>query len=147
MLKEIETAESSRGEVESSIISLLEELDKLSVLVKKDEEILKQGRNKYEQEKKVLEDELNAVDSDAVTWGQKRVELQKNIPDDLISQYEKIKKRNKGIGVTSVWKATCNGCHMNIPPQLYNELQKSEELFSCPNCNRIIYFQEIEKPI
>lgn len=147
MLKEIETAESSRGEVESSIISLLEELDKLSVLVKKDEEILKQGRNKYEQEKKVLEDELNAVDSDAVTWGQKRVELQKNIPDDLISRYEKIKKRNKGIGVTSVWKATCNGCHMNIPPQLYNELQKSEELFSCPNCNRIIYFQEIEKPI
>lgn len=147
MLKEIETAESSRGEVETSIISLLEELDKLSVLVKKDEEILKQSRNKYEQEKKVLEDELNAVDSDAVTWSQKRVELQKNIPEDLISQYERIKKRNKGIGVTSVWKATCNGCHMNIPPQLYNELQKSDELFSCPNCNRIMYFQDIEKPI
>lgn len=147
MLKEIETAESSRGEVETLIISLLEELDKLSVLVKKDEEILKQGRDKYEKEKKALEDELNAVDSDAVTWGQKRVELQKNIPDDLISRYERIKKRNKGIGVTSVWKATCNGCHMNIPPQLYNELQKSDELFSCPHCNRIIYFQEIEKPV
>jgi len=147
MLKEIETAEASRGEVETSIISLLEELDKLSVLVKKDEEIIKQSRTKYEQEKKALEDELNAVDSDVLTWGQKRVELQKNIPDDLISQYERIKKRNKGIGVTSVWKATCNGCHMNIPPQLYNELQKSDELFSCPNCNRIIYFQEIEKPI
>lgn len=147
MLKEIETAESSRGEVETSIISLLEELDKLSVLVKKDEEILKQARNKYEQEKKALEDELNAVDSDVVTWSQKRAELQKNIPDDLISWYERIKKRNKGIGVTSVWKSTCNGCHMNIPPQLYNELQKSDELFSCPNCNRIIYFQDIEKPV
>jgi uncharacterized protein len=147
MLKEIDTAESSRGEVETSIISLLEELDKLSALVKKDEEILKQGRNKYEQEKKVLEDDLNAVDSDGVTWEQKRVELQKNIPDDLLSRYERIKKRNKGVGVTSVWKATCNGCHMNIPPQLYNELQRSEELFSCPNCNRIIYFQDLEKPV
>ena len=146
MLKEIETAESSRGEVETAIISILEELDKLSVLVKKDEEILKQGRNKYEQEKKSLEDNLNAVDSDVVNWEQKRIELQKNIPDDLIVNYERIKKRNKGIGVTSVWKAVCNGCHMNIPPQLYNELQRSDELFSCPNCNRIIYFQDMEKP-
>lgn len=146
MLKEIETAESSRGEVETSIISILEELDKLAVLVKKDEEILKQNRDKYEQEKKTIEDDLNAVDSDVVNWEQKRIELQKNIPDDLIARYERIRKRNKGIGVTSVWKAVCNGCHMNIPPQLYNEVQRSEELFSCPNCNRIIYFQDIEKP-
>ena len=146
MLKEIETAESSRGEVETAIISILEELDKLSVLVKKDEEILKQSRNKYEQEKKSLEDNLNAVDSDVVNWEQKRIELQKNIPDDLIVKYERIKKRNKGIGVISVWKAVCNGCHMNIPPQLYNELQRSDELFSCPHCNRIIYFQDMGKP-
>ncbi|MCE5209964.1 MAG: C4-type zinc ribbon domain-containing protein [Deltaproteobacteria bacterium] len=146
MLKEIETAESSRGEVETSIISILDELDKLAVLVKKDGEILKQNRDKYEQEKKTIEDDLNAVDSDVVNWEQKRIELQKNIPDDLIARYERIRKRNKGIGVTSVWKAVCNGCHMNIPPQLYNEVQRSEELFSCPNCNRIIYFQDIEKP-
>jgi hypothetical protein len=146
MLKEIETADSSRGEVETSIISILEELDKQAVLVKKDEESLKQSRDKYEQEKKTIEDDLNAVDSDVVNWEQKRIEVKKNIPDDLISRYERVKKRNKGIGVTSVWKSVCNGCYMNIPPQLYNEIQKSEDIFSCPNCNRIIYFQDMEKP-
>jgi len=146
MLKEIETAETSRGEIESSIISILDEVDKLSVLVKKDDEILRERKNQYEQEKKAIENELNAVDSDVVAWEQKRNELKQNIPDDLIARYEKIKKRNKGIGVTSVWKAVCNGCHMNIPPQLYNEVQRSEELFSCPNCNRIIYFQDMGKP-
>jgi predicted nucleic acid-binding Zn-ribbon protein len=146
MLKEIETAESSRGEVETAIISILEELDKLSILVKKDEEILKQSKNKYEQEKKTIENDLNAVDSDVVNWEQKRIESQKSVPGDLLARYERIKKRNKGIGVTSVWKSVCNGCHMNIPPQLYNEVQRSEELFSCPNCNRIIYFQDMEKP-
>ena len=146
MLKEIETAESSRGEVETAIISILDELDKLSILVKKDEEILKQSKNKYEQEKKTIENDLNAVDSDVVNWEQKRIESQKSVPGDLLARYERIKKRNKGIGVTSVWKSVCNGCHMNIPPQLYNEVQRSEELFSCPNCNRIIYFQDMEKP-
>jgi predicted nucleic acid-binding Zn-ribbon protein len=57
MLKEIEIAESSRGDIETEIISILEALDKLSVLVKKDEETLKQSKNKYEQEKKIIEDD------------------------------------------------------------------------------------------
>ena len=147
MLKEIETAESSRGEVETQIISILEELDKLSVLVKKDEEVLKQGKSKYEQEKKAIEDDLSAVDADVAIWQQKRIDLQKDVPGDLLNQYERVKKRNNGIGVTSVWKAVCNGCHMNIPPQLYNELQKSDDLHSCPNCSRIMYYQEMEKPV
>ena len=147
MLKEIEIAESSRGEIETQIISLLDELDKLSVLVKKDEEILKQSRSKYEQEKKAMEDDLNAVDTDVANWEQKRIDLQRDVPDELLVRYERIKKRNKGIGVTSVWKAVCNGCHMNIPPQLYNELQRSDDLLSCPNCNRIMYFQDMEKPV
>jgi uncharacterized protein len=147
MLKEIEIAESSRGEIETQIISLLDELDKLSVLVKKDEEILKQSRGKYEQDKKAMEDELNAVDTDVANWEQKRIDLQKDVPDELLVRYERIKKRNKGVGVTSVWKSVCNGCHMNIPPQLYNELQRSDDLLSCPNCNRIMYFQDMEKPV
>ncbi|MBN1363722.1 MAG: hypothetical protein JW976_02860 [Syntrophaceae bacterium] len=146
MLMEIETAESARGEVETEIISILEELDKLVVLVKKEEEDLRQSQIKYEQEKKTLEDDLNAVDTDTADLEQKRIDLQKNVPGELLSKYEKIKKRNNGIGVTSVWKSVCNGCHMNIPPQLYNEIRRSDELFSCPNCNRIIYFQDMEKP-
>ena len=146
MLKEIEIAESSRGDIETEIISILEELDKLSVLVKQDEETFKQSRNKYEQERKIIEDDLNSIDSDAVDWEKKRIDLQKNVSDDLLDKYEKIKKRSQGVGVISVWKAVCNGCHMNIPPQLYNELQKSSEMLSCPNCNRIMYFQNMEKP-
>ena len=114
MLKEIEIAESSRGDIETEIISILEALD--------------------------------TIDADVVDWEKKRINLQKNVSDDLLARYEKIRNRNKGVGVISVWKAVCNGCHMNIPPQLYNELQKSNELLSCPNCSRIIYFQDMEKP-
>ena len=146
MLKEIEIAESSCGNVETEIISILEELDKVSLLAKKDEESLNQQKKKYEEEKKQIEADLNTIDEDFVKWEQKRNDLRKKIPDDLLAKYEKIKNRNNGVGVISVWKEVCNGCHMNIPPQLYNELQKSLELISCPNCNRIIYFQNREKP-
>lgn len=145
MLKEIETSEKTRGDIESRIIALMEEMDKLSVLVKKDEETLKHAESNHEKEKKIIEDDLSAVDADTLTWTEKRTVLQKSIPADLLAQYERVKKRNNGVGVIPVWKAVCNGCHMNIPPQLYNELQRSNDLLSCPNCNRIMYFQNQEE--
>lgn len=146
MLKEIESAEKSRGEIETQIISLMEEMDQLSVLVKQDDETLKQAVSEYEKEKKNVEDDLIAVDSDTLIWQEKKAALQERMPADLLAKYEKVKKRNKGVGVISVWKAVCNGCHMNIPPQLYNELQRSEELLCCPNCNRIMYFKNQDIP-
>jgi hypothetical protein len=147
MLKEIETAEASRGDVETDIIKILDELDKLFVFVKKDQVTLDEYRKQYQEEKKLMETELNSIDTDYTNWEQKRNDLIKKVPADLLSRYEKIRNRNNGVGVISVWKAVCNGCHMNIPPQLYNELQKSAELLACPNCNRIMYFQNMEKPV
>lgn len=144
MLKEIETAEKTRGDLESQIIMLMDEMDQISVLVKKDEDTLKQADNKHNEEKKIIENDLSAIDAETADWTEKRLDLQKSIPDDLLARYEKIRKRNQGVGVIPVWKAVCSGCHMNIPPQLYNELQRSNSLLSCPNCNRIMYFQNQE---
>lgn len=145
MLKEIEIAEASRGDIETEIISILEELDKLSILVKKDEDVLNQRKKEYEAEVKIIENDLNTIDADAVSWEKKRAHLRKDVSAEILARYEKVKNRNNGVGVISVWKQVCNGCHMNIPPQLYNELQKTTELLSCPNCNRIMYFQNMEK--
>lgn len=141
MLKEIETAETSLGELESQIIILLEEMDELSIQVKQDQETLKQAEKNYLDDKKIIEEKLSSFDAESAEWNRKRSALQKNIPEDLLALYEKIRKRNQGVGVIPVWKAVCSGCHMNIPPQLYNELQRSSDLLSCPSCHRIMYFQ------
>ena len=141
MLKEIETAETSLGGLESQIIILMEEMDELSAQVKQDQETLKQAEKNYLDDEKIIEEKLSSVDAESDEWNRKRSALQKNIPEDLLALYEKIRKRNQGVGVIPVWKAVCSGCHMNIPPQLYNELQRSSDLLSCPSCHRIMYFQ------
>jgi len=147
MLKEIEVAESLRGDIETEIIAILEGLDSLSILVKKDEEILAQRRKEYEAERESIEADLNAIGADVLSWEQQRDDLRKDVSADILSRYEKVKNRNNGVGVISVWKQVCNGCHMNIPPQLYNELQKTTDLLSCPNCKRIMYYKDMEKSL
>ncbi|HFB84009.1 MAG TPA: hypothetical protein ENJ72_04385, partial [Thermodesulfatator sp.] len=43
--------------------------------------------------------------------------------------------------------AICEGCHMNIPPQLYNELMRDNRLMECPLCQRIIYHKDSYKDV
>ncbi|MBW2734063.1 MAG: hypothetical protein JRH20_16875, partial [Deltaproteobacteria bacterium] len=45
-----------------------------------------------------------------------------------------------GIGVVRAAEGACSGCHMRLPPQLYNILQRNETIEQCPNCQRIIYY-------
>jgi len=116
ILKEIETAENSLGDIETQIIALLDEMDALAVLVKKDEEILNQEKQQYEIKKKKLEDDIASIDNHFSQWENKRADLARKLDDALLAKYEKIKKRGSGLGVVSVWKSVCNGCHMNIPP-------------------------------
>lgn len=145
MLKENEAAEMLRSDVETEVICMLDELERLSVLVKADQVTMAEQRKKYGEEKSLLETHLNSIDNDREELEKKRVGLKQKILPDLLVRYEKIKKNNNGIGVISAWKSVCNGCHMNIPPQLYNELQRTTDLIACPNCHRIIYFQNLEK--
>jgi predicted nucleic acid-binding Zn-ribbon protein len=141
ILKEIEASETKNSHLEDEIISLLDELDLLEKAVKTREEELEAQCRRYEEEKAKMTEELSSLagELDVCVW--KSGELRKNIPSEILRKYEQIKNAARGVAVVSCWKEICNGCHVSIPPQLYNELQKSVALLTCPNCSRIIYWE------
>jgi len=145
ILKEKETIENKNSEIEDEIIAALEELDKARDQLKSKENAHGTFIVQYEKNKKKMEEELSILDTDFLTCQQKSTELGKHIREPLLKKYEIIKGVRNGLAVTPVWKEVCDGCHMNVPPQLYIELQRSIELVSCPNCNRIIYWRDQDK--
>jgi predicted nucleic acid-binding Zn-ribbon protein len=140
ILKEIETFETKNSHMEDEIISLLDELDLLEKGVKNREGELEAQCRRYEEEKARMSEELSSIAGELDVCARKSGELRKNISADILRKYEQIKNAKRGVAVVSCWKEICNGCHMSIPPQLYNELQKSVVLVTCPNCSRIIYW-------
>ncbi|MCL5807403.1 MAG: C4-type zinc ribbon domain-containing protein [Deltaproteobacteria bacterium] len=141
ILKEIETLETKNSHMEDEIISLLEELDVFEKGVKTKEADLDVQRRRYEEDKAKMEEELNSIAKELDLCARKGGEIREKIPADMLRKYEQIKSATRGVAVVSVWKEVCGGCHMSIPPQLYNELQKSQVLITCPNCSRIIYWE------
>lgn len=64
------------------------------------------------------------------------------IPKPILARYEFIRSRLKNPVIVSVAGGICSGCHIAIPPQTYNDLQKGKQIHSCPNCQRLIYWYE-----
>ena len=141
MLKEIEIFEGKNSRLEDEVISLLDELDRLEAEMKVQERDLEDRKRLYEEERRKMEEELNSLNGELEDCTRKNAEIRKEIPAEILRKYEKIKGIGRGLAVVAVWKEVCGGCHMTIPPQLYNDLQKTKALITCPNCNRIIYWE------
>ena len=143
VLKEIETLEQKNGVVEDHIISILEEIDAVRTLLTEKEQEFAGEQKRYEEDKRKAEKKIGSIESQLRSGQKQGEEIRGKIRKDLLKKYEIIKNVSQGLAVVSAWKETCNGCHMNIPPQLYNELLESmDDLICCPNCRRIIYRHE-----
>ncbi|HEY0093693.1 MAG TPA: C4-type zinc ribbon domain-containing protein [Archangium sp.] len=76
----------------------------------------------------------------------KRSSVASGVDATLLRRYETIRKK-KLPAMVGVVAGTCQGCNMNVPPQLYNNLRVSLGTDVCPSCNRIIYAVEaLETP-
>jgi predicted nucleic acid-binding Zn-ribbon protein len=69
-----------------------------------------------------------------------REELATAVDDSARGRYERLVK-NKGENVVvGVQHGVCGGCHMKLPPQLLVSCQAQQELVTCSNCGRILYY-------
>lgn len=142
MLKEIEGIGEKNSEIEDGIIFFLDEIDAAKGGLKNAESELENFRTTYEKDKKEIEKELGLIGSEVARLIKEMEDIRGEINSEILERYDKIKKHRNGSAVVSVWKGVCEGCHMNLPPQMYNEVQRLEDIMQCPFCSRIIYWND-----
>jgi len=64
------------------------------------------------------------------------------IDPSTLAKFERILKSKNGIGIVPIVQESCDGCHMKIPPQLLGKVRRAQELVSCLNCSRFLYFTD-----
>lgn len=142
MLKEIESLKKRSSSIEDEIITLLEDTEKAGTTLKDREEERAGYIKKNERDIAKINEEIDSIDVLLEKILAEDAKCREVIRPDLLRKYDLIKEKRNGHAVVPAWKEVCEGCHMNIPPQLYIELQKYEKVLLCPNCNRIIYWED-----
>ncbi len=144
-LKEFVESEKANREREDKILTYMEELDLLQRGLKDKETELERVRRLHEEEKAALEQELQDAQAQLSEHEIERRDMAAAVDAEVFNIYDRLKRRLNGEVVAWVENATCSACNMNIPPQMYNELQRMDALRFCPNCDRIIYWKNGNK--
>ncbi|MFH0809583.1 MAG: C4-type zinc ribbon domain-containing protein [Pseudomonadota bacterium] len=144
MLKEMEHLGESNRQKEDRVLELMEKITKA------EEQVAVAGQEFAARQKDISVHiaELNAArmrfEEEAGRLEQEREEVVAAIPAELVTKYDFIRSRRNGQAVVPVCDAVCQACYMDIPQQRFNELQKFQELMTCPSCSRIIYWGDAE---
>lgn len=69
-----------------------------------------------------------------------REELAAAVDENIRARYERL-VRSKGENVVvGVQHGVCGGCHMRLPAQILVTCQAQQELVTCINCGRVLYY-------
>ncbi len=60
----------------------------------------------------------------------------------ILEQYEKLLGAREGQAMAMLEGRVCQGCHVNVPNNLYVRLARATELVICPSCGRILYLPD-----
>ena len=137
--REIDQIKLSNAQLEEELITILEDLETRTASLKEKEEELKNLEEGWKEKRGEIETQAAEIEQAVTEAAAARQAIAVRLNGDLIERYELIFSRRGGMAVVAVSEGICQGCYMNIPPQLGNEIMKSERLILCPSCHRILY--------
>lgn len=63
----------------------------------------------------------------------------KKLPVALYRRYESVRSR-RPFAIAATHDGTCLGCHLTIPPMMFQNMQRQTQFEQCPHCRRILYY-------
>lgn len=141
-LKEIDEIKAISSKIEDEMLHYLEKIENAEKNITKQKENYSVLAKQLKQEKDIIvkesehgRKEISQLENEWKTISQK-------IDPKLLKKFSIVKEMVSGRAIAEVKDAVCLGCNMQIPPQTYNELQRTDRLEFCPHCQRIIYWEK-----
>jgi predicted nucleic acid-binding Zn-ribbon protein len=120
---------------------LLEEMESQDEIKRKGDELQADvGRlqAEIEEKRKIFEGEIAEIRSELADLEEKRRGLRSEIGDEFLELYDGLLENRHGLAVVKVSDGVCLGCRVELPGIEYDRFLKSESIFTCTNCGRIL---------
>ncbi|MDP2940215.1 MAG: C4-type zinc ribbon domain-containing protein [Candidatus Omnitrophota bacterium] len=141
-LREIEGFKADKSVSEEDILKIFDEVDVLKAEVDKENAFLKNEEEKLNAQSKTVEERLKEIAELLTKLDLKRKQIIPDIDKKIILKYERILKNRDGLALVPIKNEACQGCFMNVPPQVINEIKSHEKVVICEVCARILYLEE-----
>ena len=69
-----------------------------------------------------------------------RADLAGAVDENIRTRYERLLKQKGQNVVVGIERGVCGGCHMRLSPQIVVSCRAEQEIVTCPNCARLLYY-------
>ena len=145
MLKEIEGTKRANTAREDELLAILARYEETEKRLAEFQAELDEVSVRYRERMVDVEAKMSGFDDDISALDAKKADVARRLEAGLARRFEMIFDRRDGLAIVPARKQSCAGCHMNLSPQLYNLLQRDDRIHTCPNCNRILYYEAPEE--
>jgi len=143
LVREIDLHEKQIKDMEETALNLMEEIEGLTKSIATMQSSLDEMTSELLSETSKAAVIIEEIDTKVTDLKSQRAQYTERIDGVYLGQYNFIKAKRNGFAVCSVKDGICTGCNMFISPHLYTQLVQSDQMITCPSCQRIIYAQEL----
>ena len=140
-IREADAARKQISALETQILEQLEILEQAEAALNERATEIATLNSDREARLKAFDEESGTIGERLVTARKDREEVFANLPKAMSNLYSRIKTRIRdGVAVAEARNRSCTACFMSLRPQVMAEIRRGEEVLTCDNCGRILYF-------
>lgn len=140
--RELQATRKSAQERQEEVAKLVEAVDTARKSIAQHEADFVALKEHVASEEQAAREKMGELEKQIADERKLREVAAARVRPDVLKKYSAIRMR-RGLAMAPVKNGTCQGCNMNIPPQVFNVLQRGDTIELCGNCNRIIYWDKL----
>ena len=140
-IREADAARKQISALETQILEQLEQLEQSEAALNERADEIASLNSDREARLKAFDDETGSIGERLAVARKEREELFANLPKQMSGLYARIKARIRdGVAVAEARNRSCSACFMSLRPQVMSEIRRGEEIITCDNCGRILFY-------
>jgi len=138
---EIAHCKEAISKIEDQQLDLMEKAEVAAREMAAAAKVLKDAQGVVENEIKLLTEREENLKKELAELSSNRQTLAGAVDESILNRYERIMNTRGDNVVVDIARGICGGCHMKIPPQVVMSCRAQQEITTCTNCGRILYYQ------
>ena len=140
-IREADSARKQISTLETQILEQMESLEKVEAALNERADEIASLNSDREARLKAFDEETQRQSQQLVTARAERDQVYANLPKALTTLYSRISARIRdGVAVAAARNRSCTACFMSLRPQVMSEIRRGEEIITCDNCGRILFY-------
>ena len=140
-IREADAARKQISTLETQILEQMETLDKAEAALKERSDEIATLNSDREARLKAFDEETQQQSRQLVSARAEREQVFAGLPKAMSTMYSRISARIRdGIAVAEARNRSCTACFMSLRPQVMAEIRRGDDIITCDNCGRILYY-------